>query len=117
MNGVDILTTFEVATETTFNWSLFWLVFFTVGVVSFFFFIFAVFRDNEVVDFVFSIITAVIVAVGIGFIAGDALGDPIAYENQYKVTISDEVSLNEFYEKYEVLDQDGKIYTVRERDK
>lgn len=35
---------------------------------------------------------------------------------EYKVTISDEVSMNEFYEKYEVLDQEGEIYTVRERE-
>ena len=34
---------------------------------------------------------------------------------EYKVTISDEVSLTEFNEKYEILEQDGKIYTVKER--
>ena len=34
---------------------------------------------------------------------------------EYKVTISDEVSLTEFNEKYEIIDQDGKIYTVKER--
>lgn len=32
---------------------------------------------------------------------------------EYKVTITDEVSLNEFYEKYEITDQEGKIYTIR----
>lgn len=34
---------------------------------------------------------------------------------EYKVTISDEVSLNEFYDKYEIVDQEGKIYTIKER--
>ena len=34
---------------------------------------------------------------------------------EYKVTISDDVSLTEFNEKYEIIEQDGKIYTVRER--
>lgn len=33
---------------------------------------------------------------------------------KYKVTISDEVSLNEFFDKYEIIDQEGKVYTVRE---
>lgn len=33
---------------------------------------------------------------------------------EYKVTISDEVSLNEFFNKYEIIDQEGKIYTVKE---
>ena len=35
---------------------------------------------------------------------------------EYKVTIDDSVSMNEFLDKYEILDQDGKIYTVRERE-
>lgn len=41
---------------------------------------------------------------------------PIAYTNEYKVTISEEVPLNEFMERYEIIDQEGKIYTVRERE-
>lgn len=36
---------------------------------------------------------------------------------QYKVIISDEVNFTEFNEKYEVLEQDGKIYIIKERDK
>lgn len=32
---------------------------------------------------------------------------------EYKVTIDDTVSLNEFNEKYEITDQEGKIYTIR----
>ena len=38
-----------------------------------------------------------------------------AYDTEYKVTISDDVSMNEFMEKYKIIDQDGKIYTIRER--
>ena len=34
---------------------------------------------------------------------------------EYKVTIDDSVSYVEFMEKYEVIDQEGEIYTVRER--
>ena len=33
---------------------------------------------------------------------------------EYKVTIDDSVSMNEFLDKYEILDQEGKIYTVKE---
>lgn len=36
---------------------------------------------------------------------------------QYKVTIDKKVSLKEFNEKYEIVDQDGEIYTIVERDK
>ena len=35
---------------------------------------------------------------------------------EYKVTIDDSVLMNEFLDKYEILDQEGKIYTVKERE-
>jgi hypothetical protein len=35
---------------------------------------------------------------------------------EYKVTIDDSVPMNEFLDKYEILDQEGKIYTVKERE-
>ena len=35
--------------------------------------------------------------------------------NTYKVTINESVNFNEFIEKYEILGQEGKIYTVKER--
>ena len=35
---------------------------------------------------------------------------------EYKVTIDDSVSMNEFLDKYEIIDQEGKIYTVKERE-
>ncbi len=33
---------------------------------------------------------------------------------RYKVTISDDVKLVEFLERYEILDTEGEIYTIRE---
>ena len=35
---------------------------------------------------------------------------------EYKVTISDEVSMVEFYDKYEIIDVDGEIYTIKDKD-
>ena len=35
---------------------------------------------------------------------------------ELKVTIDDSVSMNEFLDKYEILDQEGKIYTVKEKE-
>lgn len=34
---------------------------------------------------------------------------------EYKIIVSDEVSFIDFMEKYEILDQEGQIYTVKER--
>ena len=35
---------------------------------------------------------------------------------EYKVTVDDSVPMNEFLDKYEILDQEGKIYTVKEKE-
>ncbi len=35
---------------------------------------------------------------------------------EYKVTIDDSVSMNDFLSKYEIIDQEDKIFTVKERE-
>ena len=52
-----------------------------------------------------------------GTMVGDAVSTPIEYITQYNVTISDEVSMAEFCERYTIVRQDGKIFTVREKSK
>ena len=37
-------------------------------------------------------------------------------DTKYEVTISDEVLMTEFYEKYEVISQNDKTFTVREKE-
>lgn len=37
------------------------------------------------------------------------------YETRYQVTVDNSVSMNEFQDKYEIIEVEGKIYTVRER--
>lgn len=34
---------------------------------------------------------------------------------QYEAIISDEVNFNEFYQRYEIIEQRGKIYVIQER--
>lgn len=38
------------------------------------------------------------------------------YETEYKVLISDNVSFNEFQEKYKLIDGHGKVYTIKNKD-
>jgi len=38
-------------------------------------------------------------------------------ETHYQVTIDDTVSMTEFNERYEIIEQDGLIFTVKERGK
>lgn len=36
-------------------------------------------------------------------------------ETRYQVLIDESVSMSEFFEKYEIIEQEGKIYTVKEK--
>lgn len=35
---------------------------------------------------------------------------------KYQVTIDDNVSMNEFFKRYEIIEINGKIYTIKERE-
>lgn len=95
---------------------------------------------NFVPNFLFATIAGVIVWLGFGiwlgidsgsifmglffgFLVGGVIfalvvaisEEPTEFVNTYKVTISDDIKLNEFYERYEILEQEGKIFTIKER--
>ena len=115
MAGVDILSTERVVSETAFNWGLFWLVAsifiaLIIGLLAV-----SIFTQDFAPAMVVGIL-AIPIGAMISWGVGSTNAEPIAYKTQYKVTISDEVKMNEFYEKYEVIDQEGKIYTVEERE-
>ena len=117
MNGVEILATEKVVSEYSlcFSWDLFWGMYLTV--LGFFIFISILYLMAGHVEIGLGlIIISIFAGALISFIIANYTQEPIAYKNQYKVTISDEVKMNEFYEKYEVIDQEGKIYTVEERE-
>ena len=117
MNGVEILATEQVAVAFGFGWGLF----FVLGLI--FSILFGVIAWCLAEENNFSNLgTRLLVCVGIvtalalaAFIGGvSETGAPTEFETHYKVTISDEVPMNEFLERYEIVDQDGKIFIVRE---
>ncbi len=116
MTGVDILAMEEVVVNTTFNWSAYWTTFGVVAGILTVVGIFFILAENDPACLVGLMIFGILAGAFVGLIPGIGMGVPTEYKTQYKVTISDEVSMNEFLERYEIVDQDGKIYTVRERD-
>lgn len=117
MTGVEILAVEEVATEFAFNWTVGLITMAIVAVVLTFILCFLVCeRPDDWRCWLASAFGGVLIGVLFGTLFGTAHEIPTGYETQYKVTISDEVQLNEFNEKYEIIEQDGKIYTVRERE-
>ena len=114
INGVEILATQEVATAFAFSWEIFWTALMITMLVGVFIgtLVSLSCKDFEglVIGCILAAIFGVVIGVGVG-----TDGAPTEYETQYKVTISDEVSMNDFLERYEIISQEGKIYTVRER--
>ena len=115
MTGVEILPTEEVATSFAVNWLVCVIFFCSILLVfSLLGFLFCRLLDerNELrVGCIIGLVLGFLYGIGTGF----AFENPIEFENQYKVTITDEVSMNDFLDRYEIISQEGKIYTVRER--
>ena len=116
MQGVEILTSTQIITESVFHWTVFWgvlVIAMLIGTVI----VVVDSIQNGFDDFVMFIVFIGFLILGgvVGAAFGDACDIPVAYETQYQITISDEVSMAEFYEHYEVIEQDGKIFTVREK--
>lgn len=117
MTGVEILATEKVAIAwESWNWEGFLL---TVG-IAFFVAVIAGLLAGASDDWKLGVtIFLSVFVVGsalFGTLVGRTTGEPTEYETQYKVVIDDSVSMNEFLEEYEIIDQEGKIYTVREKD-
>jgi len=117
MNGVEILAEEMVYKLQPFN-LFFWLgiiisIPLLLGVWR------AAYRSHEL-D-VGLIILSLILVFSIGVVFGTAtMATPLVDREiryiEYKVTIDDSVSMVEFLDKYEIIDQEGKIYTVKERE-
>lgn len=108
MEGVEILAVGQIGVGSSFNWLMAIIAGLILGAAAF---AFGLGHDNCIAGIVMGLLFGIFA----GVIVGVAEGIPTHYVPTYKVVISDEVSMNEFIERYEILEQDGKIYTVKER--
>lgn len=109
MAGVEILNSFQIPIGYTFNGAAAGTVFgifLIVGIWGF-----SPFRYRE-----WSIlIPCLMLGLLFGILGGLAFQKPSEFETHYEVLLSDEIPLTEFLENYEIVGQEGKIYTIRER--
>lgn len=115
MSGVEILAVEEVVTKTAFNWNAFLILFGIVSAIFIGFGIFMSIHHDDWCQLLIGILLGLLIGGIFGTILGAGLAVPSEYETQYKVTISDEVSMNDFINRYEIVEQNGRLYTVRER--
>lgn len=109
MEGIEILST-RIIYDTILPW---WCV--LIGVSGMIIFIvsliIAVSEDCTWLAGIFGVLIIVSLTL---WICGTAIDKNDIDYIEHKVTISDEVSLVEFLEKYEIIERDGEIYIIRE---
>ncbi len=117
MQGVEILTSTQVVTEYAVNWTACCVGFIVVFGIGLILGIKTAIDEDDWFCMVPICGTFIILGLLGGSVANELFKCPVNYTTQYQVTISDEVSMTEFYENYKVIDQDGKIFTVRDKTK
>ena len=111
MNGVEILSSETIYNTILPEWCI--ALGFILGIAFAVATIFTVLDDHNILACIclVMIIASIVVAC-----LGGTISKTDINHIEYKVTIDDSVSMNEFLDKYEILDQEGKIYTVKERE-
>ena len=115
MEGVRILAQAPVY-ETVYSWGWSWAGFALsiLAVVVLAFIIFSMCNGGDIAGLLFLIFVGFLGTSVYYFSIGNS--EKVYSHEEYKVIIDDSVSLNDFYEKYEVIGQEGEIYTVIERE-
>ena len=116
MPGVEVLNQYTAVVDRSFNFTAFWITFvicFVASAVISLIIKFGADLDWSTTIFLilgFWLVTFLFIGVGVG--------DRYAHETyatEYEVIIDSSVSMLDFYEKYEVVDQRGKVFIVRDR--
>ena len=71
----------------------------------------------DVLDFDFDVVKMLIISASIALIGAISLFIfKVPYYTSYEVILEDSVSMNEFFDRYEILDQRGQIYVIKEKE-
>lgn len=108
MNGVIILNSYEILTNPSSIFFIFiWgCVFATLALALLYLF---TLDTSSISTAIFAIVAGALAVILFCNIPEKN------YETRYQVTTDGSVSINEFQDKYEIIEVEGKIYTVKER--
>lgn len=107
MNGVTILNSYEILTNPS---SIFFIVIwgFVFTALAFGLLCLFILDTSSISTAIFAVVAGALAVILFCNIPEKK------YETRYQVTVDDSVSMNEFQSKYEIIEVEGKIYTVRE---
>lgn len=115
MEGVRILAQSPVY-DTVYSWGWSWAGFaFGIFAVVLLAFVIFLMYNGDISGLLFLIFVGFL-GFGSFFLFSEGNSEKVYSHEEYKVIIDDSVSLNDFYKKYEVIGQEGEIYTVIERE-
>lgn len=113
MDGVNILNTIVEYTHNDL-WCIIGWIAVIIGIISLILLLLSI-QEYRITLIVISSIAliACFLTVAFSIYKWDTTATPY---NTYQVTVDDDVSMNEFNDRYEVLSIDGKIYTVIDKE-
>lgn len=113
LEGITVLSK-ETITKNWLNTEIFGIVFIIGLFISVIISTIIVYTDGGLDGAALGFVTGLFATLLFGLLFAVIFAKQESY-TAYKVLISEQVSYTEFIEKYEILDVDGLIYTIRER--
>ena len=116
MDSVVILDSYEAVTGYSFNWNAVWVAAIAVFIICLVAYLATVW-DCEVLPWTLSLIGLWIVCTALigGLFGATVAAKPSEYTTEYKVYLEGNVDMTEFTEKYDIIGQEGLIFTIREK--
>ena len=108
MNGVQVLSERTVNINNNYGELVF--LYGILMIVSIYFFAGLLVKNKYIPAIIFCIIA---ISCGIATFASIDMYNNSSYYKQYKVIINDNITYKEFTDKFDVISQEGKIYTVK----
>ena len=112
LEGIDILS--KTMIKDTPNWASLMAVLSFGGLIVFIGLVITVIEDGYLPLFYIFIIL-ILINGGLLWFSIDHFDSIDTGRYRYEVVVNDDVSLTDFYEKYDVVDQEGKIWTIEEK--
>ena len=110
INGMEILAD----TPVTKLGDIFWVIFILGGIVSIVFSVITAVQERSTLDFFICFACFFMLTILIAFPVGISNEQPTG-EYVYDVIFHENVDMNEVYDKYDILNKNGKIFTIKEK--